>query len=76
MGGDPYVSNVGVALTTNDGGTTWARHRLPKGVANVSAVSCPTVSTCWAVGITSSDTVILSLGSQSESQIAKVETIG
>jgi len=61
MGGDPYVSNVGVALTTGNGGSSWSRHRLPKGVANISAVSCPTTSTCLAVGITSSDAVVLSL---------------
>jgi photosystem II stability/assembly factor-like uncharacterized protein len=38
------------ALHTSDGGTTWTKQSVPPNVSFLSAVACPTVKTCVAVG--------------------------
>lgn len=45
------VQDVWVAalLRSNDGGRTWRRESLPKALL-LAAISCPTSSTCYAVG--------------------------
>lgn len=39
-----------VAFATTDGGSTWAAQTMPSGVADLSSVSCPSATTCYAVG--------------------------
>jgi hypothetical protein len=41
-------------LRSDDGGRTWRRESLP-GMLLLTAISCPTVSTCYAVGAVDSD---------------------
>ena len=47
-------------ITTSDGGATWSNQAtsVPTG-APLEAVACVTSSTCWAVGFTSSGSVII-----------------
>lgn len=40
-------------LGTNNGGATWKAQSLPSGVINVLAISCPSPTTCQAVGSSS-----------------------
>jgi hypothetical protein len=42
-------AEVGLVSTT-DGGQIWQKARLPKGVTGVNAVSCPSTTTCFALG--------------------------
>lgn len=39
-----------VVVVSNDGGKVWNPEQLPNGVAGLFAVSCSSVSRCWAVG--------------------------
>jgi hypothetical protein len=59
VGSASTLKPSGVVLTTTDGGSTWTRTPLP-GVVSAFAVSCPaTGSSCWAVGRTAGDVVVL-----------------
>jgi hypothetical protein len=45
------LNDTGFAAMTTDGGATWQDVQLPSSVAAVLDVSCPTTSTCFAVGV-------------------------
>ena len=54
--------DLGVILTTTDGGMTWTSQAVPNGVAMILAVSCLSSSPCIAVGSSSTGTGV-ALGS-------------
>ena len=41
----------GLLASTTDGGSTWASSTLPAGVGGVIDVTCPSTSTCYALGV-------------------------
>ena len=45
------LNNAGFTAVTTDGGATWQEVQLPSSVAAVLDVSCPTASTCFALGV-------------------------
>jgi photosystem II stability/assembly factor-like uncharacterized protein len=51
MGANDYS---GVILGTSDGGSTWNRQAVPSGLVSVSSISCPSATTCFALGLNSS----------------------
>lgn len=48
-------------IATVDGGTTWIDQSVPDDTTGVPSLSCPTTSSCWASGTTSSGYSILSM---------------
>jgi hypothetical protein len=50
---------VGVIAATTDGGVTWTSQSLPSGVAALSGISCPSSTTCIAVGESIGSTPVL-----------------
>ncbi len=46
-----------VIVSTIDAGVTWQRDALPRGVGNVSGVSCPSNNTCFALAWSQQSTV-------------------
>ena len=48
--GTPAAPTAAGLVLTTDGGQTWQTARLPKGVTGVDAVSCPSTTTCFALG--------------------------
>ena len=52
----------GLVLTTTDGGKRWKSEALPSGTSDPFGISCPSTTACWAVGTTTNEVVILSLG--------------
>lgn len=47
---DQFTPNQAVIFTSEDGGSTWTQATIPENVAAVTAVACPTATTCIAVG--------------------------
>lgn len=45
------LDNSGFAAVTTDGGSTWQDAQLPSSVAAIVAVSCPSASSCFALGV-------------------------
>lgn len=43
-------TQVGVIVTTADGGTTWRRRQVPDGYTDLLGVACPAAEVCEAVG--------------------------
>jgi photosystem II stability/assembly factor-like uncharacterized protein len=54
------TSGSGLVLITLNSGTTWGQEHVPSGVPPLSAISCPQVKTCFAIGgstvLTTTDT--------------------
>jgi photosystem II stability/assembly factor-like uncharacterized protein len=46
----------GAVVATNDGGTTWAVKSVPSSLATLSGISCPSATSCIAVGATTGGT--------------------
>ena len=42
---------VGVLISTNDGGVTWNRRHIPPGIDDLTSVACTPSGTCEAVGL-------------------------
>ena len=48
------ITTQAAVLTTHDGGATWIARLVPPSVQGLSAISCPTATSCIAVGYHSS----------------------
>ena len=57
-----YAGGPPVVLATADGGERWKSEVLPATTTGLSGISCPTTSACWSTGTTSTNVVILALG--------------
>jgi photosystem II stability/assembly factor-like uncharacterized protein len=45
----PVVAREGMISSTSNGGKTWQNAQLPAGVGPVADISCPTVTSCYAL---------------------------